>query len=77
MKIVILVRILWTAGAPKKAIREAKELLKMGHDVELIFLRKSGTLKGYDDILTEVNYRIIANRNKSVFVSHCFSNFVR
>ena len=68
MKIVILVRILWTAGAPKKAIREAKELLNMGHEVELIFLRKSVNMKGYDDILAGINYRIITNQNKSIFV---------
>ena len=39
MKIIILVRIFWTAGAQKIAIKEARELQSMGHDVELIFLR--------------------------------------
>lgn len=68
MKIVILVRILWTAGAPKKAIREAKELTKMGHKVELIFLKASKRLKAYDDLLTGINCRIITDHNNSILV---------
>ena len=67
-KIIILVRILWTAGAPKKAIREAKELSNLGHDVKLIFLRKSETLKGYVDLLKDVNYEIVTNHNESILV---------
>lgn len=68
MKIVILVRILWTAGAPKKAVRQAKELSKLGHDVHLVFLRRSGRLGGYKDLLEGVNYSIVVERNTSLLV---------
>lgn len=68
MKILIIVRILWTAGAPKKAIREAKELAKLGHDVKLIFLRKATTLSGYEDLLEGVNFRIVTYHNDSPLV---------
>lgn len=68
MKILIIIRILWTAGAPKKAIREAKELTKLGHDVKLIFLRKATTLSGYEDLLDGVNFRIITEHNDSLLV---------
>lgn len=54
MRIVILVRILWTGGAQKIAIQEARELLKLGHEVELCFLRGS-PLRGYDDLLSSLN----------------------
>jgi glycosyltransferase involved in cell wall biosynthesis len=68
MKIIIIVRILWTAGAPKKAIREAKELSKLGHNVKLIFLRKATTLSGYEDLLEGINFRIITEHNHSPLV---------
>lgn len=68
MKIVLLVRILWTAGAQKKAIREAKALSELGHETEIIFLRKSQTLNGYEDLLEGVNYSIIVEHNDSLLV---------
>ena len=68
MRIVILVRILWTAGAPKKAIRQATELIKMGHDVHLVFLRKAGRLAGYEDLLKGLNHSIMVERNTSLLV---------
>ena len=66
MKIIIVVRILWTAGAQKIAIEEAKELLSMGHDVELIFLRGK-KLPEYDELLNEIKYTTISETGNSLF----------
>ena len=67
MKIVILVRILWSAGAQKIAINEAIEFKRQGHDVELIFLRRGKTWKVYEDLLLKVNYRVISKGRSSIF----------
>ena len=78
MKIVILVRILWSAGAQKIAIKEAKELQSMGNDVELIFLRGK-KLPEYDEILEGINYKIISETGNSIlsplyqYVTHKFT----
>ena len=78
MKIVILLRILWTAGAQKIAIREARELQLMGNDVELIFLRGK-KLPEYDEILEGIRYKIISETGDSImsplyeYVSRKFS----
>ena len=68
MKICILVRILWSAGTQKFAISEAKALQSMGHDVELVFLRR--TVKGnvYDDLLKDIKVFVLSERNESTFV---------
>ena len=66
MKIIILVRILWTAGAQKIAINEARELQLMGNDVELIFLRGKN-LKEYDELLKDINYKILSENGNSMF----------
>ena len=68
MKIVILVRILWSAGAPKKAIREAKELTQLGHQVELVFLRRSKQFNTYDDLLKDTKWKVITDYNNSILV---------
>lgn len=60
-KIIILVRILWTAGAQKIAIEEAKTLEKMGHKVKLIFLRTTPSSKYLESKLKDVNYEIFAD----------------
>jgi len=39
-KILILLRILWTAGAQRIAINEYNWLKKLGYEPELVFLRK-------------------------------------
>lgn len=75
MKITILVRILWTAGAQKLAISEARELVKMGHEVSLIFLRGSH-LSGYDDILQGLRYSVVSADGKST-LSPVFSLITR
>lgn len=67
MKIVILVRILWSAGAQKIAINEAIEFKRQGHDVDLIFLRRGKTWKVYADLLLRVNYRVISEGRSSIF----------
>jgi glycosyltransferase involved in cell wall biosynthesis len=65
MKIIILVRILWTAGAQKIAIKEARELQSMGNDVELIFLRGK-KLPEYEEMLDGINYKIISETGNSI-----------
>lgn len=64
MKIIILVRILWTAGAQKIAIKEARELSLMGHDVELVFLRGK-KLPEYDDMLSGIKYKVLSETGTS------------
>ncbi len=66
MKIIILVRVLWTAGAQKIAIREAHELAAMGHNVELVFLRGK-KLKEFEGILRDVKYEIVSETGNSIF----------
>lgn len=66
MKIIILLRILWTAGAQKIAINEARELQFMGNEVELIFLRGK-KLPEYDELLKGINYTIISETGNSLF----------
>jgi len=66
MRIGILLRILWPAGAPKIAIMEAKELTKLGHDVTLYFLRSSEFGYKYEDLLKDVNYKVISPNHKSL-----------
>ena len=68
MKICILVRILWSAGTRKFAISEAKDLRSMGHDVELVFLRKSAKVNVYDDLLKDIKVFVLSERNESLFV---------
>ena len=58
MRITIVCRILWTAGAPKLAARQAVELAKLGHTVKILFLRGS-TLSGYSDILSGLDVDIL------------------
>lgn len=65
MKIIILVRILWTAGAQKIAIREAKELTRMGNDVELVFL-KGKRLREYDELLNGLKYAVLSETGDSL-----------
>ena len=77
MKIIILVRILWTAGAQKIAIKEARELQLLGHEVELIFLR-GRKLPEYDELLEDINYRIMSETGNSIlsplyqYITHKF-----
>lgn len=64
LKICILSRILWTSGVPKMAVHQARQLVKMGHDVELIFLRGS-KLSGYEDLLGGLDYRVLSPTGES------------
>lgn len=66
MKIVILVRILWTAGGPKIAIREAESLKRLGHEARLIFLRGS-ELSGYRDLLGNIPYEVLSKDGRALF----------
>lgn len=65
MKIIILLRILWTGGAQKIAIQEAKELTKLGHEVEIVFLRGS-EFSGYSDLLREVRFTVFSESGDSI-----------
>ena len=64
MKVVILCRILWTAGTQKIAIMEAKTFQNMGYDVELIFIRE-GVKNSYNELLKDLNYKILYTKNPS------------
>ena len=68
MKIAVVVRILWSAGTQKFAIEQAKALSAFGHNVDLIFIRRGKNGNVYDDLLKEVNYRVLYESNRSVFV---------
>lgn len=68
MKIAVLVRILWSAGTQKFAIEQAKALSDFGHNVDLIFIRRGKNGNVYDDMLNDVNYRVLYESNRSVFV---------
>ncbi len=68
IKIAILVRILWSAGTQKFAISQAKALQAIGHDVELIFLRRSSKVDVYEDLLKDVKVIVLSEKNKSPFV---------
>lgn len=76
MKIGILLRILWPAGAQKIAINEARELIRVGHDVKLYFLRSSEFGYRYDDLLCDLNYVVMSPNHKSV-VSPVYSRVTR
>lgn len=56
MKILILVRILWPGGVQRAAFREAYELIKRGHKVDLIFIRDTGREVKYD---LPVEYKVL------------------
>ncbi|MEM0136687.1 MAG: glycosyltransferase, partial [Thermoplasmatales archaeon] len=60
MKIIILVRILWTSGAQKIAIEEAKTLTTLGHEVKLVFLREAESGKHLKSMLRNVEYEIFS-----------------
>ena len=68
MKIAILVRILWSSGTTKYAIELAKALGNSGHNVEIVFLRKADNGNVYDDMLKDVKYKIMVDRNKSPLI---------
>ena len=68
MKIAILVRILWSAGTQKFAISQAKALQAMGHDVELIFLRRTANENIYEDLLNDIKSIVLSEKNKSPLV---------
>ncbi len=48
MKILIIVRILWPGGVQRIAFAEAKGLIDLGNDVDLVFIRDTGRVR-YDD----------------------------
>lgn len=67
MRVCIVSRILWRSGAVKLAIHQARALEAMGHQVELVFLRR-GQEGAYDDLLSGLDWRIY-DRNDHRFLS--------
>ncbi|AKA48366.1 hypothetical protein IX51_03840 [uncultured archaeon] len=59
MYIAIVVRILWPGGVQRTAFAEADGLGKLGHDVDLIFIRDT------ERVLSEstINFRILNNKS--------------
>lgn len=68
MKIRILVRILWSAGTQRIAIEQARSLRDLGHEVELIFIRKSKENHNYQQLLEGINYTVLTEENESILV---------
>ena len=68
MKIAVIVRILWSAGTQKFAIEEAKALSAFDHYVDLIFIRRGKNGHVYDDLLKDINYIVLYESNKSIFI---------
>jgi hypothetical protein len=58
VRVAILLRVLWTAGAQRIAVNEYRWLERMGHDPRIIFLRTHRT-KGYEDLLRGVDYEVL------------------
>ena len=65
MKIIILVRILWSAGTQKTAILGAKHLQDLGNEVEIIFIRKGKTSFIYEQMLKGVKYSFLNSTDKN------------
>jgi len=55
MKILIIVRILWPGGVQRTAFAEAKGLMDLGNDVDLVFIRDTSRMR-YD---TNLKYNVI------------------
>lgn len=68
MKIVVLVRILWTAGTSRIAIHQARALAELGHDVEIVFIRSTSGGDLYRELLRGLAYRVLNSDNDSIFV---------
>jgi len=55
MRVGVILRYLWIAGAPKIAIYQVKGLIELGYDAELLILAVSPRYKGeYNSLLREV-----------------------
>ena len=61
-RVLIVLRILWTAGAQRIAINEYRWLKKLGYDPKIVFLRK-GNAKGYEEMLEGIDYRVVREGN--------------
>ncbi len=55
MKVLIIVRVLWPGGVQRTAFAEAEGLVKLGDDVDLVFIRDTGRLK----YATKIKYSVI------------------
>ncbi|NON63529.1 glycosyltransferase family 4 protein [Acidianus sp. RZ1] len=56
MKVLILVRVLWPGGVQRAAFKEAYELMKRGHDVDLVFIRETQREVKYS---SSINYTVL------------------
>lgn len=75
MNIVILVRIMWTGGAQKIAIKETEYIQKLGHNVKLIFLRKVQSGELLLDMLKGLNWEIYSESNRSNWVYSSITSY--
>ena len=69
MRIAVVVRILWSAGTQKFAIEQTKALSDKGYNVELIFIRRGKNGNVYDNMLKDLNYRVLYESNRSILVA--------
>jgi len=58
VRVLIVLRILWTAGAQRIAVNEYRWLRELGHEPRILFLRGHGT-RGYEELLKGVDYRVL------------------
>lgn len=66
MKITVIVRILWNAGAPRIAINQTRELARQGHEVSLIFLRGDPYGHSYGPLLKGIDWKIARPHGSSL-----------
>ena len=67
IKVLILLRVLWTAGAQRIAVNEYRHLEKLGYDPKLVFLR-AHTAKGYEDLLKGVSYEVVRESGEGLLM---------
>lgn len=60
-------RILWASGAQKTAIEEAKTFEQLGHDLKLVFLRKTNSGNVYLPLPEGIDWDVMAKKSSSLF----------
>jgi len=59
MKIGIILRVLWPAGAPRIAIEQVKRLSARGHNCKLIIYRESDYKFRYEEFLNDIDVKFV------------------
>jgi len=73
MRIAIIVRLLWPGGVQRIAIEEARGLQQLGHDVLLLFLRRSSLPCDYS--LQDLSYRVANEGYRDSFTRFMLRHF--